>query len=197
MSPLSIFLLPPRLLLLYFRSYVVRSLFPSGFQSYWSSQNHHTVSNLYILCYFLCLEYPPPSPAHFNLARSKESFKLRSWAISFRKISCFGSDAGLCSPSTCPIYTSLIDLTRLHGHRWFLCLSPTLNTLQGGLWCYLPSSWSMEFGWMSELLWFTHMSPICRSSTDLFPGLPQVLPSTLKVLSTQIFTCLSISVWSK
>lgn len=133
----------------------MQSLFPSGFQSYWKFPESPYCFKPIHLVLFPLPGISPPSPAHFNLARSKEFFKLRSWAISFRKISCFGSDAGLCSPRTCPIYTSLIDLTRL----WALLVSLSLSNsehLTG--WTMVLSSQFLKHG-----IWLNEWTPVIHS----------------------------------
>lgn len=210
MAPLSIFSPLSWLVLLYFRSKivkfilfiylilfhkVVKSVFPSAFQSYWSSQNHRSFKPLYLTL------FPLPGilfPLSCSLQPSK-ILQLSSQAITFRKISCFRMNSGICSSRAHPYHTSFDRPAHSTQHCWFPCPSPlrSLNTLKGELCRCLPSSQSMELAeevnsWDS----FTWV-PISMSSADLFPGPPQVLPSTLKVLSPQISTCLFISGGSK
>lgn len=99
------------------------------YRRYWSSQNHHAVSNLHVFtcailsAWNILLPFPsstwrnPTCPSN-SVHGPPSSEKFPAW---FRGLP-------LCIPNACPEHTSLQDLSGQHQNWWFPCLPSTVNT---------------------------------------------------------------------
>lgn len=117
-----------------------------------------------------------PSPL-LNLAKSRESFKLRSWAVSTRKLSCSGPDAGLSRPRSCnPTHTpsrTSPDRTRTGGFP----VSPTTSTSRGD---HVAASQLLRPrpGWVGGVVMHSRKSPFAHPVWPSSWGYPSILKTS-------------------